>query len=144
MGHRDIPKSQCALSYVPLNKSEVHTALCKVSSTLFTLTDIINLGEHPHRMCLEGNEKFAKLLKIVPAVKGLQELVGLVKIKEKAFDIIAHYAFNKTPTPADLMHMVIEGPPGVDKTEVGRFLGTIIMGLGVLTSDKFICARLDW
>jgi DNA polymerase III delta prime subunit len=108
---------------------------------LFTLQDILRLEEHPHRSCLEGNAKFAKLVRIAPAVRGLQGLVGLKNIKEKAFDLIAHYALNETPKPADLMHMVIEGPPGVGKTEVGRLLGKVLMGLGVLASDKFICAR---
>ena len=124
-----------------MNEKQVEEALVSVFGTLFTLRDIINLADHPDRNSLKQNPKFAKLLSITEPVRALQNLVGLAKIKEKAFDIIAHYALNKTPRPADLMHMVIEGPPGVGKTEVGRLLGKVIMGLGVLTSDKFICAR---
>ena len=124
-----------------MNEKQVEDILADVFRTLFTLQDIIKLSDHPHRRSLEQNPKFSKLLGIVEPVRALQNLVGLAKIKAKAFDIIAHYALNKTPAPADLMHMVIEGPPGVGKTEVGRLLGKVIMGLGVLTSDKFICAR---
>jgi hypothetical protein len=138
---RQNEKQHKAEDYTPLDAIQVEDALVAVFSTLFTLQDIINLSDHPHRICLETNPKFAKLLSITAPVRVLQGLVGLDKIKAKAFEIIAHYALNKTPKPADLMHMVIEGPPGVGKTEVGRLLGKVIMGLGVLASDKFICAR---
>jgi hypothetical protein len=124
-----------------MNEQQMEEALVIVFGTLFTLRDIIGLADHPNRTSLEKNPKFAKLLGIVEPVKALQNLVGLAKIKAKAFEIIAHYALNRTPRPADLMHMVIEGPPGVGKTEVGRLLGKVILGLGVLASDKFICAR---
>jgi len=115
--------------------------LVEVFENLFNLRDIINLSNHPHCVCLTKNAKFARLLSIAAPVRALQALVGLIAVKAKAFDIIAHYALNQTPRPADLMHMVIEGPPGVGKTEVGRLLGKVIMCLGVLPSDKFICAR---
>jgi hypothetical protein len=134
--HREVPTN-----YVPLDSSGVDVALQEAFGKLFTLQDILQLETHPHRTCLEGNAKFAKLVKIAPPVRALQGLVGLENIKQKAFDIIAHYTLNKIPKPADLMHMVIEGPPGVGKTEVGRLLGQVMLGLGVLTSDKFICAQ---
>jgi len=124
-----------------LDIQQTETVLTDVFRTLFTLQDIIRLSDHPHRSSLETSPKFARLLGIVEPVRQLQGLVGLEKIKEKVFDLIAHYALNPTPRPADLMHMVIEGPPGVGKTEVGRLLGKVLLGLGILPSNKFVCAR---
>ena len=124
-----------------LDTQQMEETLAIVFRTLYTLQDIVNLSDHPHRSSLEANPKFSRLLRIVDPVRNLQDLVGLQKIKEKAFDIIAHYVLNETPQPTDLMHMVIEGPPGVGKTEVGRLLGKVIMGLGVLPTNKFVCAR---
>jgi hypothetical protein len=124
-----------------MDAKQVEDALVTVFGSLFTLGDIINLATHPDRDNLEQNPKFARLLSITEPVRALQNLVGLDTIKKKAFRIITHYALNKDPRPADLMHMVVEGPPGVGKTEVARLLGKVILGLGVLTSDKFICAR---
>lgn len=133
-------KAKVDNEYKALTKEEVDVTLKDVFAKLFTLSDIIELENHPHRPCLEKNSKYAKLLEIIPPVKVLHELVGLKKIKEKAFDIIAHYTQIKA-AKTDLMHMVIEGPPGVGKTEVGRLLGKVILGLGVLKTDKFVCAR---
>ena len=36
-----------------------------------------------------------------------------------------------------MYHTVISGPPGVGKTELGKNLGSIYLGLGILKSDKF-------
>ena len=36
-----------------------------------------------------------------------------------------------------MLHCVIEGPPGVGKTEVAKILGQIYRKMGILTSDKF-------
>jgi hypothetical protein len=132
---------QDMLPYTPLSTEQTEEELIGVFANLFCLGDILKLVSHPHCRCLKKNLKFERLLGIAAPVRALEGLVGLVNIKKKAFDIIAHYALNRTPCPSDLMHMVIEGPPGVGKTEVGRLLGKVIMGLGVLTSDKFICAR---
>ena len=124
-----------------LDAKQIEGMLSTVFGALFTLKDILRLADHPDRSSLETNPKFARLLRVVEPVRALDNLVGLESIKAKAFEIIAHYALNETPRPADLMHMVIEGPPGVGKTEVGRLLGKVILGLGVLPTDKFICAR---
>ncbi len=113
--------------------------LVDVFAKLFKITDIIALWTHPDRATFETNAKFAKLLKIYQPLSDLNAMVGLDAIKTKTFDIIAHYALNQTP--ADLMHMVISGPPGVGKTEVGKIIGKIVLGLGILKSDKFVCAR---
>lgn len=115
--------------------------LLELFSKLFKITDIIALAAHPQRKCLEKNEKFSRLMKIQKPLTELDAMIGLAAIKGKTFDIIAHYALNKTPQPTDLMHMVISGPPGVGKTEVGKLIGKIVLGLGVLKTDKFICAR---
>ena len=128
-------------SYVALAADQLEPVLSSVFRELRTLEDIIKMSTHPHRRCLQANDKFARLVKITEPVKALQALVGLEAIKAKAFDIIAHYALNRTPSSSDLMHMVIEGPPGVGKTEVGRLLGRVILALGVLKKDTFICAR---
>jgi DNA polymerase III delta prime subunit len=138
--HEELVEKQINVEYVPLPLDEVEDVLKDVFSKLYKLDDIIALGEHPHRICLEKNNKFAKLIKIISPVKELQALVGLKNIKSKAFDIIAHYSHPKLSKKDDLKHMIVAGPPGVGKTEVGRLLGKVILGLGILKNDKFVCA----
>ena len=127
--------------YIPLTDEEKEQKLTNIFGSLFKISDIIALASHPNKKCLEQNEKFGRLVRICKPLADMDALVGLDDIKSKTFDIIAHYILNKTPQPADLMHMVISGPPGVGKTEVGKLIGKIILGLGVLKSDKFVCAR---
>lgn len=127
--------------YTPLPVDQVEGVLMDVFSKLFKLGDIVALGDHPHRPCLEKNKKFAKLIKIISPVKELQALVGLENVKEKTFDIIAHYSHAKFSKKGDLKHMIIAGPPGVGKTEVGRIISKVILGLGILKNDKFVCAN---
>lgn len=124
-----------------LTEEQQKPILSDLFARLFKITDIIALAVHPERKSLEKNEKFSRLMRIQKPLAELDALIGLEAIKSKTFDIIAHYALNKTPQPADLMHMVISGPPGVGKTEVGKLIGKIVLGLGVLKTDKFVCAR---
>ncbi len=45
----------------------------------------------------------------------------------------------------DMLHTVIEGPPGVGKTQLGKVLAKIYLSLGIIQSDKFrIATRKDF
>ncbi len=41
----------------------------------------------------------------------------------------------------DMMHTVIQGPPGVGKTEVAKIIGKVYLAMGILKNDKFVKAR---
>lgn len=45
----------------------------------------------------------------------------------------------------DMLHTIIEGPPGVGKTQLGKVLAKIYLSLGIIQSDKFrIATRKDF
>lgn len=45
----------------------------------------------------------------------------------------------------DMLHTIIEGPPGVGKTQLGKVLAKIYLSLGIIQSDKFrIASRKDF
>ena len=45
----------------------------------------------------------------------------------------------------DMLHTIIEGPPGVGKTQLGKILAKIYLSLGIIQSNKFrIATRKDF
>ena len=59
-------------------------------------------------------------------------------------DMILYYIQDFEKGNDQLLHTVIEGPPGVGKTEFGRILGEIYAALGIISSDTFkVVKRTD-
>jgi hypothetical protein len=77
---------------------------------------------------------------IKPLTK-LKKLIGLTSIKESITDMILYYLQNFEKQNKNMLHTVIEGPPGVGKTEVGKILAEIYAALGILPSAKFKLVR---
>ena len=97
------------------------------------INDIIELEKHGKK--IYHNPKLIKLINIIPPLKKLQNMVGLDDVKSAIFNHILYFIqdLNKD----EMYHTVISGPPGVGKTELGKILGSIYLGLGILKSDKF-------
>jgi hypothetical protein len=92
-----------------------------------------------------NNKKYAINLKTIvelkePLIK-LKEMVGLEKIKESILDMILYYLQNFENKNKNMLHTVIEGAPGVGKTELGKIIGEIYNKLGVIPSNKFKIVR---
>jgi len=105
----------------------------RVFMNINNIDDIIKLEEHGKK--IYHNPKIIKLINIIPPLKKLQSMVGLDEIKSAIFNHILYFIqdLNKD----EMYHTVISGPPGVGKTELGKILGSIYLGLGILKSDKF-------
>jgi Holliday junction resolvasome RuvABC ATP-dependent DNA helicase subunit len=64
-------------------------------------------------------------------------MIGMKKVK---IDIVAHILFfiqNLDNKHQDMLHTVIEGPPGVGKTELGKILAKIYLAMGFLKNNTF-------
>jgi hypothetical protein len=81
------------------------------------------------------------LHKLKKPLKKLSLMIGLDCVKETVLDLILYYIQEFDKNTGDLMHTVIEGPPGVGKTEFGKILGEIYAALGVIKSNKFKVVR---
>ena len=77
------------------------------------------------------------LSKLVKPLTKLQSLIGLINIKNAIVEMILYYLQNFETKNNNLLHTVIEGPPGAGKTEVGKILAEIYANMGIIKSNKF-------
>ena len=75
--------------------------------------------------------------KLVEPLTKLSNMVGLQHIKDKIFSIILFYLQGLENKNNDLLNTVLEGPPGVGKTEVSKILADIYLNLGILKKGNF-------
>lgn len=95
-----------------------------------------------------NNKKYSinleSLHKLSKPLNKLKALIGLKSIKDSIVDMILYYLQHFEHKNKNMLHTIIEGPPGVGKTEVGRIIGEIYSALGVIPSNKFkIVKRTD-
>ena len=132
----DIPPA----TYKFLEQKEYDILLTKIFGNLNTIDDIINLEKNEHRYGFVKNNKFLKLYKIISSLKKLNLMIGMEDIKKEIFEHIGYF-IHDIQNKNELMHIIITGPPGVGKTELGIIISNIYLTLGFLTSNAFVIAK---
>jgi ATPases of the AAA+ class len=64
-------------------------------------------------------------------------MVGMKKVKDDIFEMIIYYLQGFETKNKNMLHSVIEGPPGVGKTKLGKIIGGIYCALGIIPSNNF-------
>lgn len=98
-------------------------------------TDLYELNGKLYSVNLETVHKLS-----IP-LKKLKLMIGLHKVKDSILDMILYYIQNFEKSNKNMLHTVIEGPPGVGKTELGRIIGEVYASMGVIKSNKFKIVR---
>jgi len=108
----------------------------KIEKKIDTINDLIELGK-----LYDDTKSYSLDLKILnKLVVPLEELNNMIGMKRVKVDIVDHILFNIQKLDdknKDMLHTVIEGPPGVGKTELGKILGKIYLAMGVLKNNIF-------
>ena len=74
--------------------------------------------------------------KLIKPLTKLKEMIGMKMVKESVVDQIMYYIQKLDGKNKNMLHTVIEGPPGVGKTELGKILAEIFAALGIIKSNK--------
>jgi len=98
------------------------------------ITDLIDLSEkHIIKPKVKYSIDLPKLNKIVPHLKELNNMIGMDDIKKSLTNQLMY--FLQGFEFKHMLHTIIEGPPGVGKTCLGKLLGQIYLELGCINSD---------
>jgi len=113
--------------------------ITKIFSSLRSIQDIIKLKDKWYST--RHDEKLQRLYNIIPPLAKLDKMIGLDSVKNEIFKVIVYWIQN--PHTDEYLHTIIEGPPGVGKTEFAKIYADVFVRLGVLKSSKFIEIKKD-
>ena len=106
------------------------------------ITDLIDLS---NKYIIKPNVKYSidlpRLNKIVPHLQELNNMVGMEDIKTSLTYQLMY--FLQGFEFKHMLHTIIEGPPGVGKTCLGKILGQIYLNLGCIKTDNLPSTNED-
>lgn len=107
-----------------------------INQKINNLTDLIELGKS-YEVGKKYNIDLFLLNKMLPALQDLHNMIGMRQVKHDIVDHIIFYLQKLDNKNKDMLHTVIEGPPGVGKTELGKILAKIYLSMGILKNNTF-------
>lgn len=112
-----------------------------IKEEIDNITDILNLIEkYPLDNNVEYNINMAGLHDIKPALKELNEMIGMKELKTNIVEQILYFSqglHQNKNLSGEFLHTVIYGPPGTGKTEIAKIMGKIYSNLGILSKGTF-------
>lgn len=98
--------------------------------------------------CTLNGKKYSINLIVLNKLRGplikLKNMIGLDSVKNKIVDMVLYYMQHFEKRNENMLHTVIEGPPGVGKTELGKIFAEIYAGMGIIRSSAVkIVKRTD-
>lgn len=109
-----------------------------------TIKDLISLGKkYDPKLQKRFNLNLRKMNKLVKPLQDLDNMIGLYELKHMIFEQIIYFMQELDNKNTDMLHTVIEGPPGVGKTEICKIVARIYKALGFLKNDKIISVKRD-
>jgi Holliday junction resolvasome RuvABC ATP-dependent DNA helicase subunit len=116
----------------------------KHAGPIKSLDDLIKLGNDYKNTEVKYryNINMKKLSKMVDALQELNSLIGMKKIKKAIFNKIIFY-LQELEDNKDMLHMAIQGSPGVGKTCIIGILAKIYKALGFLSKGHIVKVKRD-
>ena len=143
-----IPKKELSPPNADKKTKKKHIIFNAVTGTVHIADDDADTKEDFIKKIVEYNEekdmyKFkdkyysidpVKLNNLVKPLAKLKNMIGLKNIKDSVLDFITHYLQRNHHDK--MLHTVLEGPPGVGKTRLGKILAEIYSAMGVIPSAR--------
>jgi SpoVK/Ycf46/Vps4 family AAA+-type ATPase len=98
---------------------------------LKTLNDLIDLA-NKYNAAKEYSFNLEKLHNLLPSLIKLKNIIGMTTVKDSLVGQIIFFLNEFDNDNMDMMHTVIQGPPGVGKTLLGKIIGEIYYYLGMI------------
>lgn len=118
---------------------ESEKELVIIDKEINNLSDLIELGK-----LYDKTKRYdidLKILnKLVDPLTELNNMIGMESVKQDMVDLILFKIQNFDDKNHEMLHTVIQGGPGLGKTEVSKIIGKVYLAMGVLKNDKFIKA----
>jgi len=118
-----------------INKLEKDYEEIIISDEIKNITDLILLSK---KYSIDENKEYSidlkKLNKIIPYLEELNNMIGMEDIKKSLADQLMYFLQGFEYKHA--LHTIIEGPPGVGKTCLGKILGNIYLNLECIKNDE--------
>ena len=108
--------------------------LCPSKGYVLTLTDLIELGlsYHCKRQTMFNHLSLERLARLVTPLEKLSKMIGMKSVKENIVEQICYFILDLEPNGTEMLHTVLEGPPGVGKSHFIDILAEIYLELGYL------------
>lgn len=117
-----------------------------LGDNISSIDDLIEIGKSYNERKSKKrryNLNIRKLNNLVKPLQDLKKMIGLKQIKDAIFNQIVFYLQELEDKNTDMLHTVIEGPPGVGKTHICHILASIYKGLGFLKNNKVVSVKRD-
>lgn len=113
-----------------------------ISKNIESIDDLITLGKM-YRPYKKYNIDLKTLKNIQEPLQNLQNMIGLSTIKSTIVDQILYFLQNFHED--EMLHTIIQGPPGVGKTMLAKIIGEIYHKMNIFSKStddyKFVIAR---
>ena len=117
-------------------KDFIEKEYVKIEKKISTLKDLIDLGKLYDDTKIYNIDLYT-LNKLVEPLEELEDMIGMRQVKKDIVEHILFYIQKLDNKNTDMLHTVIEGPPGVGKTELGKKLAKIYLAMGILKNNIF-------
>jgi len=105
-----------------------------------TLEDLISLAEK-YSSNKEYSFNLEKLYNLLPSLQKLKNIIGMKTVKDSIVGQIIFFLNEFDNDNMDMMHTIIQGPPGVGKTLLGKIIGEIYYYMGIIKPKSKISVR---
>ena len=117
------------------NKKIIEKELITINKEIKTLDDLIEIGDN-YDQNKNYNINIKKIIDILPLLKKLNNIIGMTEVKKTIIGQIIYFLQDLQNKNEDMMHTVIQGPPGVGKTLLGHVIGEIYWKLDIIQSPN--------
>ena len=114
-----------------------------------TLDSLIDYVSKVDEACKNGQQGAGlryctayQLLHCLPALRKLQDMVGLSEVKQQIVDLVLYIA-TRYHHRGDYLHSLVVGPPGVGKSTIIDILAELLTKLRICTRGHVIHAKAD-